>query len=179
MLFSYDAGGNVTSKTKYAYTAGDGSVGAPLNTINYKYDDSNWKDKLTNYKGKAITYDQIGNPLYDGRWTYSWTQGRKLQQVTDGTTTASYKYSDAGIRTEKTVNGVTTNYNLAGGLITWERTGSNDPIYYLYDANGNLWGLNYKGSVYFYVRNAQNDVIRIVDSAGVVVVVSLRRMGKS
>lgn len=25
--------------------------------------DANWKDKLTSYDGKTITYDAIGNPL--------------------------------------------------------------------------------------------------------------------
>ena len=39
--------------------------------------DGNWKDKLTSYDGKGITYNAIGNPLsYDG-WSYTW-EGRRL-----------------------------------------------------------------------------------------------------
>ena len=39
--------------------------------------DGNWKDKLTAYDGKGITYNAIGNPLsYDG-WSYTW-EGRRL-----------------------------------------------------------------------------------------------------
>ena len=93
-----------------------------------------------------------------------------LQQISDGTMTASYKYNDGGLRTEKTVNGVTTEYSISGNLLTWEKTGSNAPIYYLYDDSGILWGLNYNGNIYFYVQNLQNDVIGLVDSTGTLVV---------
>jgi len=38
----------------------------------YTYGDTNWKDKLTAYDGKPITYDAIGNPLtYDG-YIFTW-----------------------------------------------------------------------------------------------------------
>lgn len=35
-------GGNILSKTEYAYTAG--TLGEPLNTVNYSYGNSDWKD---------------------------------------------------------------------------------------------------------------------------------------
>ena len=63
-VFNYDRGGNITSKVKYAYTTG--TLGTALLTIPYTYGDSNWKDKLTNYNGHAITYDAIGDPTNDG-----------------------------------------------------------------------------------------------------------------
>ena len=130
-----------------------------------------FKDKLTSYNGSTITYDEIGNPISDGTWSYTWTQGRKLQQISKSGTTASYKYNSDGIRTEKTVNGVTTVYNVVGGQVTWEKTGSNNPIYYLYDASGELWGLKYTdNSMYFYVRNAQGDITKIVNKDGTEVV---------
>ena len=59
-VYEYDRGGNILSKTRYAYTTG--AVGAALQTISYTYGDSNWKDKLTKYNGTTITYDAIGNP---------------------------------------------------------------------------------------------------------------------
>jgi YD repeat-containing protein len=65
---------------------------------------------------------------------------------------------------------VTTVYNVVGGLVTWEKTGSNNPIYYSYDASGSLWGMQYNGSMYFYVRNAQGDIIKLINSSGTVVV---------
>ena len=76
--YSYDKGGNILSKSEYPYTTGE--TGTATKTYNYKYADSNWKDKLTEFDGKAITYDAIGNPLtYDG-WTYAWEEGRQLNQ---------------------------------------------------------------------------------------------------
>ena len=89
-------------------------MGTAISTIPYTYGDANWKDKLTAYNGKAITYDAIGNPLsYDG-WTYAWENGRQLKSLSNGTQNLSFKYNDAGIRTEKTVNGVTAKYTLFG-----------------------------------------------------------------
>jgi YD repeat-containing protein len=148
---------------------GDGAVGTPVDTVAYTYDGT-WKDKLASFDGNAITYDTNGNPLTYSGWTYTWTQGRKLQQAANGSTTASYKYDASGIRKEKTVNGTTTKYNVVGGRVTWQKTGTNNPIYFLYDAAGKLWGLKYSdGNTYFYVRNAQGDVIKIVNGSGAVV----------
>ncbi len=171
IIYAYDVGGNITTKTEYAFVAGDGAVGAAVDTIAYIYD-ATWKDKLLTYDGgDTITYDNIGNPTDDGTWEYTWTQGRKLQQITDGSTTATYKYNSDGIRTEKTVGGTTTKYNIVGGRVTWQKTGANNPIYFLYDASGKLWGLKYTdGNMYFYVRNIQGDIIKIVNSSGTAVV---------
>ena len=170
VIYAYDVGGNITEKNQYDFVAGDEAVGTPTDTVAYTYD-ATWQDKLASYDGKSITYDAIGNPLNDGTWTYTWTQGRRLQQITNGTATASYKYNDSGIRTEKTVNGTTTKFNLVGDNITWQKTGSGTPIYFVYDSGGKLWALKYTdGNTYFYVRNAQGDIIKIVDVSGSVVV---------
>lgn len=56
----------------------------------------------------------------------------------------SYKYNDAGIRTQKTVNGTATDYTLIGDRVTAETTGGNT-IYYRYDSNNNLISINYNG----------------------------------
>lgn len=80
----------------------------------------------------AITYDAIGNPLtYDG-WAYTWEAGRQLASMIKGTTNLSFKYNDSGIRTQMTVNGVTTKYTLNGDKVTLEDNGT-DKIYYSYD----------------------------------------------
>ena len=75
-VYTYDRGGNILSKSYYAYTTG--TPGTAVDTIAYSYTDSNWKDKLTSYDGNEITYDAIGNPLSDGTWTYTWEKGRQL-----------------------------------------------------------------------------------------------------
>jgi len=56
------------------FTIGD--FGTATKTYNYKYEDSNWKDKLTEFGGKAITYDAICTNNFvnkddpNGRWLY-------------------------------------------------------------------------------------------------------------
>ena len=81
----------------------------------------------------------------------------------------SFKYNDSGIRTQKTVNGVTTNYYLDGDRVTYEDNGT-DKIYYTYDASGNLVSMNLNGVEYYYIRNVQGDITAIMDSNGVQVV---------
>ena len=78
-VYNYDRGGNILSKVKYAYT--EGELGTAVETIPYVYGDSNWKDKLTAYNGKTITYDAIGNPLNDGERQYEWEAGRRLKKM--------------------------------------------------------------------------------------------------
>ena len=78
-VYTYDRGGNILRKARCAYTTGD--LGEALEVIPYTYGDANWKDKLTAYNGKAITYDAIGNPLNDGERTYEWEAGRRLKHI--------------------------------------------------------------------------------------------------
>jgi YD repeat-containing protein len=70
---------------------------------------------MTSFNGSAMTYDAIGNPLTDGKYTYTWEAGRQLSSLTANGQTAAFKYNDQGIRTEKTVNGITYKYYLVGG----------------------------------------------------------------
>ncbi|HUS89046.1 MAG TPA: wall-associated protein, partial [Desulfosporosinus sp.] len=163
ITYTYDAGGNITQKVEYPYTTG--TLGTPTKTYNYTYGDTNWKDKLTSFDGKALTYDAIGNPLtYDG-WAYTWEEGRQLASMSKTGQNLSFKYNDSGIRTQKTVNGVTTKYYLNGDKVTLEDNGT-DKIYYSYDATGNLVSMNLNGTEYYYIRNAQGDIIGLFDSAG-------------
>ena len=95
--------------------------------------------------------------------------GRQLKSIEGNNKTISYKYNDSGIRTEKTVNGITTKYYLSGDAVTLEDNGT-DKIYYTYDADGDLISMNLNGKEYFYIRNVQNDVIGLHDTEGKVVV---------
>ena len=156
-VYTYDNGGNIVSKTKNGVE------------VAYTYGNTEWKDLLTNYNGVDIAYDTIGNPL---NWingeTFTWGGGRQLTGITKGDNTISYTYNDSGIRTSKTVNGVRTDYYLNGTAIIMQKTGDN-VIWYTYDENGNIAGMSYNGSDYWFYRNAQNDVIGIIDSSGAVI----------
>ena len=96
--------------------------------------------------------------------TLTWANGRQLSTLTKRGSTYSYNYDIDGNRTKKVANGVTTEYYLNEGTIVAEKAGSN-VIRYLFDENGDRFGLEYNGSKYVYLFNAQGDVVAIVNSS--------------
>lgn len=98
--YTYDIGGNIRIKTNTIYNPE--TVEATTNVIDYAYDDANWKDKLAYYDRKDITYDEIGNPLANDSYTYTWQSGRELGGISGNGLSTSYKYNNGGIRTQKT-----------------------------------------------------------------------------
>ena len=165
ITYEYDDGGNLQAKKEYSYTT-DEITAEPSDVYNYTYDGI-WKDKLTNYNGNDITYDNIGNPLNYNGWSFTWDRGRELSGMVNNTSgqALSFTYNENGIRTSKTVNGVKTTYHLLGNVVTYEKTG-NETIHYTYSAGGSLLSMNYKDAEYYYVRNAQGDIIGLLDSNG-------------
>ncbi|MCL2313330.1 MAG: hypothetical protein FWC41_12805, partial [Firmicutes bacterium] len=104
ITYKYDLGGNILCKKFYEYKVEKPTV--LLSTVNYSYDDENWKDKLTEYNDEKITYDEIGNPLkYRDSWNFTWQNGRQLTSGTKNNENITYKYNDLGIRVEKVVGG--------------------------------------------------------------------------
>ena len=170
-VYNYDRGGNITSKVRYLYTTDN--LGWPQETIPYVYGDSNWKDKLTSYNNRSFTYDAIGNTVSDGVWSYTWEAGRRLQSMSSGDTTLSFKYDHNGLRTQKEVtkNGttVTSDYVLHGKLITHMTVGS-DKLHFFYDAQSRPAKVNFNGEMYVYVLNLQGDIVGILDKDGNLVV---------
>ena len=163
VTYSYDAGGNILSKTTYPYTTGslEGQTGE---TVTYSYGDSEWKDLLTAYNGQEITYDAIGNPLnYKNGFTFTWQNGRRLATAAANGKALSFAYNESGIRTQKTVDGVTTEYYLDGSTVLAQKTGNNT-VWYYYDCNGTREALEYGGQVYYYLYNAQGDVMALYDN---------------
>ena len=171
-IYLYDNAGNITSKLTYDLTE-EGTRGNLLSTQNYVYATSGWKDMLTSFGGAAITYDTIGNPTsyYTGQ-VFSWN-GRELAGVVDGSNTYSFTYNDAGIRTSKTKNGVTTTYYLNGSQIMAEETNGNITIY-VYDASGTPIGMQYHGAnysantwdTYWYEKNLFGDIVAVYNHSG-------------
>nr|MBQ6241506.1 DUF4329 domain-containing protein [Lachnospiraceae bacterium] len=165
ITYSYDLGGNLTSVSEYTYQTGDTVTGTPTATNSYTYGDSNWKDKLTSYNGHTITYDAIGNPLqYHNGYTFTWQRGRQLAAANNGTNSISYTYNSDGIRTAKTVNGVTTNYVLEGTKVVFETDGT-DTIWYYCNAAGTPVGFRMNtgntNALFLYRKNLQGDITGI------------------
>ena len=171
-VFTYDLGGNILTKNAYAYTTG--TVGTAVQSHNYTYGNAGWKDLLTAYDGTTITYDQIGNPLSDGTWTYTWEHGRQLKQMVKTGETVSFEYNEDGLRTKKisTSKGV-TEYTLHGKNIVHLIQG-NQSLHFFYDAQGKPsvveWNNNGAKGKYAYLYNLQGDVVAIVNSSGTKVV---------
>ena len=171
-VYTYDNGGNILSVTTYPLTWGSLDGVTATKTVNYGYDDTNWRDKLTSYDGQAITYDEIGNPLSYRGYTLTWQNGRQLATLNGNGVTANYTYDVDGLRTSKTVNGVKHEYYYVGSRLQYEKFGTNE-LRFFYDSYGDPAGVRYKNggttTDYYFVCNWRGDVIRIYDGAGTVV----------
>ncbi|MBQ4617914.1 MAG: RHS repeat-associated core domain-containing protein [Clostridia bacterium] len=156
--YSYDTRGNILSKV-YSLN------GETVDTVTYTYTDTVWADRLTAFDGVAISYDQIGNPLnwHDGA-TLTWQHGRELSTYTDSDKAVSYTYNENGIRTSKTINGIETTYTVVDGTLRRLTSGENT----LEFINGT--SVIFNGTEYWYVFNAKNDVIGLIDANGEYVV---------
>ena len=154
--YTYDTAGNIQSK----------KVGST--TTNYTYGNGAWRDLLTAYNGGSITYSG-GNPTkyYDGS-TFTWTQGRRLATAKVGSTNISYTYDMAGVRSSKTVGSTKYDFTTLSGLVT-RQTGGGKTIDFVYDENNQPLAMKYNNTLYYYVLNAQGDVVRIVNSSRSVV----------
>ena len=157
--YTYDNAGNIVQIAKKDTTAGSGGgiiikakPGLPtIQTVytDFGYTNTEWGDLLTSFNGVTITYDSIGNPLsyYNGsNYSFTW-QGRQLVGAVKGTSTMSFAYDADGLRTSKTVNGVTTNYYYTAGLLLAEETPAGITVY-IYDAYGSPIGFIYRGFDY-------------------------------
>ena len=163
--YSYDLGGNILQKQRFAYK----DTTTPLETVTYEYGDANWRDKLTAVNGSTIRYDAIGNPLSDGTWTYTWQNGRQLQKMQKSGVTAEFVYNADGLRVQKTVNGVVTDYVLHGKNVVHMKRG-NDELHFFYDAQNRPAVVVYNGVPYAYVKSLQGDIVAILDENGNMVV---------
>ena len=143
--------------------------------INYSYDQygqlTQTADTANGFT-ESYTYDANGNVLTYGNMEFEWTNGRVLSQITlnpedpNGTADVySYTYDESGIRSSKTVNGVTTYFTTKDGVILSQTDGTNT-MYFQYDNSGNPTGFIYNGTQYFYLTNQMGDVIGISDNTG-------------
>ena len=166
--YAYDLGGNMTRMEEYAFTKADKALpSTPVKTIRGTFD-STWKDQLLTWNGVSMTYDAIGNMVKKGNTTYTWTQGRKLSAINNGKK-IQYFYDHTGRRVRKTVDGVTTDFRMAGELLMSQKAGD-VTTYFSYDSAGNLIGMSAGSNRYFYTRNAQNDITGLIDENGTSVV---------
>ena len=165
--YSYDGAGNLQNKYEQAL---DPNYGYPTGTQHgntYEYTDTSWKDKLTKINGNNITYDANGNPLsYRDGMSFEWENGRILKKINTSDKSVQMSYDSNGMRTQKSVDGVKTNYYYDSNKNLIALVKGNDTLLFYYDSDGSATSFSYNGTMYFYVKNLQGDVIRIIDLAG-------------
>ena len=167
-VWIYDGAGNITGKSEHPYTTGTPAI--TYGTKNYSYGQGyTWGDLLTSYGSKTITYDAIGNPLSDGTWTYTWSQGRQLSRMSSGSSFWNFTYDADGMRTGRSNTGTVYTYTYNGSqLVRMNSTSAN--MRFTYGADGAPLTISYGGTIYYYVTNLQGDVVAILNSSGVMVV---------
>ena len=181
ITYEYDIWGNLLNKKIYAYTVG--TLGTARETVPYAYTNSAWKDQLTSYDGESIPYVASGNPTNYLGATLVW-EGQRLKSYTPKAASSGransyvYSYDENGIRTRKTIANTVTDYYYNGTLLmgTVKTTTNSDgstttsKLRFSYDANGKVVAVNYNGNYYYYLRNAQSDIVKLIDKTGATVV---------
>ena len=167
--YEYDHAGNLTS---WKIQNDDNTILKESHT--YTYGNSEWKDLLTAFDGKSITYDANGNPTkyYNGA-TMTWRNGRQLSSYSLGESTYNYEYDVNGLRTRKTnADGGYTEYYIIDGLPVAEQRHYDSgaewyTMRYLYDESNNPigFGMQYPAETgwqnYYFAKNVQGDIIAI------------------
>lgn len=169
--YSYDKAGNIQSKNEqYLDPTYDYPSGSPTGNV-YEYTDTEWKDKVTKINGDTITYDEPGNPLsYRDGMTFEWKNGRQLSSLQTADNSVYYKYDSNGMRTRKTDNNGTTYYYYDSNNNLIGLTKGNDTLLFYYDSDGNVTSFKYNGTMYYYVKNLQGDIVKIINQSGTVYV---------
>ena len=166
--YSLDGNGNIHSVNTQALDRDGLPTGSPRGNI-YYYDDKQWCDKLTGVNGVGnITYDEIGNPLnYRDGMSFTWRNGRWLSTTTlnDGTK-VTYRYNANGMRTQKKVGSKVTDYYYDSNNNLIAQKTDNATLFFYYDTENSPVALSYNGKMFYYVKNLQGDIVKILDEDG-------------
>ena len=176
ILYTYDAGGNITSRKTYDYTEGTLQTIKKNETFSYRSD--GWKDQLLSWNGYRYTYDAGGNPTLLRGVPLTWGEGRRLKKVSLSWGTVDFAYDSDGKRVKKISGNTETKYYYNGSILsglvrtTAGSTGTTKTtVQFVYDAEGKPFMLRFNGKTdYFYLYNGLGDVVGLIDSSNKVVV---------
>lgn len=180
VVYNYNSNGDIFSKVEYALTSSE-SLGEPTDTIVYEYSDDSYPNVLTSYDNQSMLYDNSGNLIECGSRVYGWTEHNQLSTIAEWYRNEEgnrvrriidFTYDTAGIRTSKTVDGVTTEYFYVGDKLVKQSTEGKpeNDLYFSYSADGSPFKVKYLHAEFFYLLNLQGDVIGLYDSAGDMIV---------
>ncbi len=173
-VYTYNKGGNRIMSKVYAYTLG-AELGKMQSGDTALYTDPLWRDRMTSFNGKLITYDKLGNPKSYNANTYTW-EGRQLKSVSNSDGKTQFIYDADGLRIETRVYDknnklqYTDKYIWKDGVIDSHvliATGITETAKYLYDSNNQIVGYTLdSGETLMFIKNIQGDVIALVDETG-------------
>ena len=81
----------------------------------------------------------------------------------------SYSYDKDGIRQTKTVGTAITQYYYNGNVLMGTYDGTNK-LLFSYDEQSNVVAVDYNGTYYYYLRDGQGNIIKLIDGNGATVV---------
>ncbi len=180
LLYEYDTYGNIREVRKYdstdfEYPGEAFSYGTLVSIETYGYTDSSWKDLLTSYKGHSFEYDAIGNPTqyYNGETYYmSWDTRNLIYVYVTNNTSCQFDYDSKGQRISKKIGNQTYTYLYHGTKLMEYKKNNDYALSFFYDDDDQPLGFYFRssqtgdqnsgrGAKYYYVRNAQGDVVQI------------------
>ena len=102
--------------------------------------------------------------------TMQWKNGRQLSQVKTSKDTITYKYNIKALRTRKYNSDYTYYYYYDdnNNLIAMMQGGV--VAYFYYDSNNSVTAMSINDSMYYYIKNLQGDITKIVNHQGKVMV---------
>ena len=110
------------------------------------------------------------NPLtYRDGISFTWNVGRQLYKIATEDYTVNMKYDTNGMRYCKTDGDYITNYyyDSQNNLIGLDKAGST--LFFYYDSNGTPTAFKNNDIMYYYIKNLQGDIVKIVNQDGTVV----------
>ncbi len=186
-IYTYDEGGNITSKKECDYTTND--IFNNLTETTYEYDPT-YKDKLIKVDEANFEYNTSGNILISScdKFNYTWGNNNTLTSITqkDNAITYTYGYNAYGQRNLLlSIIDVNTKlskfYTYRGtqllkeiisverilddpGVINPATPTSYDVINYVYDES-KLIGFKLNDTIYFYVRDVLGNIKYILNES--------------
>ena len=132
------------------------------NTGNYVTSETNEQGSTTKY-----SYDTNGNPLsYRDGMSFEWENGRILKKINTSDKSVQMSYDSNGMRTQKSVDGVKTNYYYDSSNNLFALTQGSDTLFFFYDNSGEVMSVSCNGTMYYYIKDLQDDITEIVDKDG-------------
>ena len=168
---TFDPNNNLQAQVSYAYDKNNRltniteTVGMDTHYTQLAYD----KNGNQLMKQHSSVTDETGEPEYGAEATseyaelYRYNLFGQLTEMQHGNIAATYTYNAAGLRTSKTVNGVTTQHMLDGANVVADVMGGQTTTY----ARGlGLISMRVSGNRSYYVTDLHGDVRALTDANG-------------